>query len=213
MLLKVPFYKNTKDDMHCFQACLKMILKYYFPRKNYSYRELDKLSGHKKGKLTWQGASLLALSRLGLEVVNMENLDYRQFAKRGESYLKLIWSEEVFGVQSKHSNLAYEQRIAGRLIKNKRISLVNKVVGISDIEKFFKKKFLVLVAVNSSVFLGQRGYRPHMVFISDVDKKTLTFHDPGLPPMENRKVGRALFKRAISPPWREDTNLIAIRRR
>jgi len=45
---KIPFYPNP-DNTHCFQAVIKMILKYYFPKEEYSWKELEKLTGKKEG--------------------------------------------------------------------------------------------------------------------------------------------------------------------
>lgn len=44
IIQNVPFYSNTPDDTHCFQAVLKMVLKYFQPEKYYSFEQLDKLS-------------------------------------------------------------------------------------------------------------------------------------------------------------------------
>ncbi len=74
--LNIPFYPNLDDGLHCLQACLKMVLGYYFPDKEYSYEELDRISKHVEGKWTWQIASLLFFAREGFEVVNIENIDY-----------------------------------------------------------------------------------------------------------------------------------------
>ena len=62
-MLKIPFYKNTKDSLHCFQACLRSVLKFYFPKKDYSFEYLDRITVHKKGKGTWVSAALLFLAK------------------------------------------------------------------------------------------------------------------------------------------------------
>jgi len=207
----IPFFENTKDNSHCFQACLKMVLKFYFPGKNYSYRLLDKITNHKKGMWTWQGEALLFLSKIGFEIVNIENLDYKRFATRGETYLKSIWSKEIFDLQDKYSNLKREQQIARKLIKNKNISIINKETNIRDMEDYFKKDFLLIVSVNPCVFSGEKCYWSHSVVITEIGQKYIKFHDPGLPGIENRRVNRKLFIKAMSKPWKEDTNLIALK--
>ena len=45
----VPFYSNTKDNTHCFQAVIKMIAETYWPDKSYSWDELDVLTQKKEG--------------------------------------------------------------------------------------------------------------------------------------------------------------------
>ena len=81
--LKIPFYANLKDDNHCLQACFKMVLKYYFPKRNYSFKELDKVSQHISGKWTWQGAFLLVLYKMGFEIVNIDAFDLKSSQQWG----------------------------------------------------------------------------------------------------------------------------------
>lgn len=207
----IPFYPNLKDNLHCLQACLKMVLKYYFPKKNYSYLELDKISRHVKGKWTWQGSSLLELSKLGFEVVNIENLDYCKFAEGGEHHLKTIWTPEVFNLQKKFSDLKQEKSIASKLARNKNIKLINRQVRLGDIENYFSKDYIVLASVNPCVFQKQNCYASHLVVVVNINSKIVTFHDPGLPPQENRTVPRKIFEKAMIPPWKEDTNVIALK--
>ncbi|MDD2935211.1 MAG: hypothetical protein PHX25_01930 [Candidatus Pacebacteria bacterium] len=208
---KIPFYPNLKDNNHCLQACLKMVLKYYFPNKNYSFSKLDKMTMHVKGMWTWQGASLLALAGMGFEVINIENLDYKKFSKRGKNYLKEIWTEEVFETQKRYSDLNQEQKIAGKMIESEKIRLVNRGVNFSDLENYFKKDYLVLVSVNPCVFENKKCYWSHIVLITDINDKWVTFHDVGLPPIENRKISRKKFEKAMTKPWKPDTNLIALK--
>jgi hypothetical protein len=190
-----------------------MILKYYFPKKNYSFKKLDKLSKHVKGKWTWQGASLLVLSKMGFDVVNIENLDYKRLAKDGDKYLKNIWSEEVFNIQNQFSDLKQEQKIAQRMLKDKRFKLINREASFRDIEKYFNEGYMVVVSVNPCVFERKKCYSSHLVLVTDIDSRIITFHDPGLPPVKNKKVSRKLFEKAMTKPWKEDTNLIAVRKK
>ena len=44
---KVPFFGNP-DDTHCFQAVIRMLLKYQFSELEYSWSELDRLTGKKE---------------------------------------------------------------------------------------------------------------------------------------------------------------------
>ncbi|MEX0918742.1 MAG: hypothetical protein WDZ85_02125 [Candidatus Paceibacterota bacterium] len=210
-MLNIPFYKNTKDDTRCLPACWRMVLKYYLPNKNYPYHILDPLIGHKPKQWTWQSQGLLYLANLGFEVVNIENLDYKKFVRQGKKYLAQIWSKEVFEVQEKYSDLDNEQIQARKLIKNPLIKLINKKISISDIERYFYDGFLVMISINPYVLERKKGYASHLVLITAIEDNNITFHDPGLPPIKNRKVGRKTFIKAMSKPWKEDNNLIAVK--
>ncbi len=208
---KIPFYKNLKDNNHCLQACLKMVLHYYLPNKNYSFKELDKISKHKKNKWTWQGSSLLFLSKLGFDVVNIENLDYKKFAVKGDDYLKKIWSDEVFETQNKYSDLKQEKEVAKQMVNSDKINLLNRDANINDVDNYFNKDYLVLVSVNPCVFENKKCYWSHIVLVTDINDNWVTFHDVGLPAIENRKISRAKFEKAMTKPWKEDTNVVALK--
>ncbi len=208
---KIPFYSNLKDNNHCLQACLKMVLRYYFPEKNYSYEKLNKITKHIKGMWTWQGASLIAFAKMGFDVINIENLNYKKFAKDGKNYLKKIWNKEVFEIQNRYSDLKQEKKIAQKLIKNDNIKLLNRETTIKDVENYFDRDYLVLVSVNSCVFENKKCYWSHIVLVTDIDDKWVTFHDVGLPAIKNRKISKKKFKKAMTKPWKEDTNLIALK--
>ena len=80
-ILKVPFYGNTKDNLHCFEACIKMVLKYFEPNKSFSWKELDKLSGKKKGMGSWPTTMLINLYKRGYTIEMWEKWDYLAFVK------------------------------------------------------------------------------------------------------------------------------------
>jgi len=211
-MLTIPFYPNTKDDTHCVQACLKSILKFYFPKKDYSFAYLDKVSAHKKSKGTWHSAFFLFLVKNGFEVINIEDFDYKKFSKYGENFLKKNWPEEMFLTQKKFSDLKNEQKLAGKLVQNKKVILKMKPAMLHDIRLLFKKGYILLSVVNPYVLEKTKGYISHLVVITGLSKKTITFHDPGLPPLKNRKTSLKLFLRAMRYPSKESANLIAVKK-
>lgn len=210
-MIKIPFYENSKDDTHCFQACLKSILKFYFPKKNYSFKYLDRATAHKKNKWTWNSAVFLFLEKFGFEIINIEDFDYAKFARLGEQYLKRIWIDEVFQTQKKFSDLKNEQKLAKKLIKNKKIKLLKRPATISDIKKLFIKNYIILVNINPFILNKKKGYSSHIVIITDMNKSKITFHDSGLPPQKNRKAPIKLFLKAMEYPYKEDASIIALR--
>lgn len=144
-------------------------------------------------------------------MVNIENFDYKQFAKFGDRYLKMIWPEEVFDAQKQYSDLIQERKLTKRVIKDKSIKLYRRGTNMEELKKFFNNNYLVMVTINPLVLTKQKGYSSHIVLITGIDNKYITFHDPGLPPLENRKVGIGLFKKAMEYPAKECASLIAIR--
>ena len=210
-MINIPFYSNLKDDTHCFQACLKMLLKHTFPKRNNSFKYLDEATFHIRGRWTWNSGAILFLSKLGFSIINIENFDYKQFVEFGNDYLKMIWPKHVFDKQKEYSDFNQERKLAKKLIKNKSIKHYRRWVIMKDIENLFKKGYLIMTSVNLCVMKGKKGYANHLVLITDLDSKNITFHDPGLPPFKDKKVTKKIFKKAMTSPYKESASLIAVK--
>jgi hypothetical protein len=205
-VLNIPFYKNTKDNLHCVQACLKSVLKYYFPHKNYSFQYLDKVTYHRKNKWTWDFGMMLFLARLNFKVIYIADFDFYKFATLGEKYLIKIWSKDVYETQKKFSDFKQEQKLSRLVIKNRKIKLIKKNPTIDDINSLYKKEYLLLVSINPYSLDRVKGYASHLVVITNLTSRMITFHDPGLPPRPNRRVLNKNFEKAM------DGTLIAIKK-
>lgn len=210
-MLKIPFYKNTKDGLHCFQACLKSVLKFYFPKENYSFKYLDKVTFHKKGKGTWVSSALIFLAKKGFDVINIEIFDYRKFAKLGEKYLETLWTDEVFQEQKRFSNFKNEQKLAKSLVLNKKIQLETRPATFKDIKLLFEEGYILLCTINPYILKGKKGYYSHLVLITDIKKDFIVFHDPGPPSFKNKKISTKLFTKAMNYPSKRSASLIAVK--
>jgi len=208
-MLSIPFYPNTKDNSHCVQACLKMALKYYFPKKTYSLTKLDNATNHKSNQ--WDTITMLFLASLHFQVQYYASFNNKKFAEQGETYLKTIWSTEVFKEQKKHSNFKREQNLIKKELKDTKITSHNRPATMSDIKRLFAKHYTVFAAINPYTLDGDKGYSSHLVVITAINSKTITFHDPGIPPIKNRVSTLADFKRGLCYPDKESATIIAFK--
>ncbi len=206
----IPFYESPSDS-HCFQACLKMVLGHISPDWDLTWQELDKISGHSDDKWTWQGSALLYLAERGYKVVNIENLDYLAFAKKGEKYLAEIWTPKVFDIQRKYSDLDREQKIAKKLVKNSTVKLINKEVIFSDIISLMENNYDVMVSINPYTIREEEGYSSHMVVVLGFTDNSVIWHDPGPPGKGSITSPRGLFEKSMTKPEKEDGNIIGIK--
>ncbi len=208
--MDIPFYPNTGDGTHCFQAALRMALGYFEPDKQYSYGELDHISQKLPGKWTWPTAAMLWLMEHGYELKLVEEFDYDAFAKRGADYLMEKCGYEVAQVQIENSDIAREQEIAAKFVQH--APLEHRVPGLSDIEQLLAGNWVVICNVNSSLLHNQPGYSGHFIVVTGVTGDEVIIHDPGLPPYESFAVIRADFEKAWAYPTVTDKNLMAIRK-
>jgi hypothetical protein len=197
-MLHIPFYPNSKDNSHCYQAVLKMVLKYYYPKETYSFDRLNAATNHRTGLWTWNSAGLMYLATRGSEVLNIENFDYAKFGHKGATYLRSIWSNDVYKVQREHCDLKTEKSFALRLSRHPKVKLLQRRATINDIRRLVTSGYLVMPTINPRVLDHMKGYSSHLVLVTNITAKYIWFHDPGLPSAPNRKVSIALFRKAFA---------------
>jgi len=207
--LKVPFYSNTPDDTHCFQAVIRMVLKYFLPKQEYSWKQLEKMTAKKKDLWTWPMQGLMNLKKIGFDVINMEDFNYGRFSREGNKYLIEKFGKEVGESQIKHSDILQERRIAKEFVKV--FGEETTLPAITDIKKLLRKGYLVVCNVNSKALDDKGGYTGHFVLVFGFDGENLYLHDPGLPPRKNRKVPIKRFIKAWAYPSAREKNLQAFR--
>lgn len=204
----VPFFGNP-DSTHCFQAVLRMALKYFYPREDYSWDELDQLTGKKPDKWTWRTRAMVELRRRGMDVVNWGNFDHKEFVERGASYLNDIFGPEKARIQIEHCDLEYEIENAREWVK-----VVENKFGLptlEDIKELLDIGYLVICNVNSKILNQQEGYSGHFVLIYEVEDDFVLMHDPGPPHAPERRVSYEVFLKAWEYPNEQARNVIAIR--
>ena len=205
----IPFFANSGDGTHCYQAALKMVL-HFFTHREWSFEELDALSEKKPGQWTWPTASLVWLLDHGFEVQLIEEFDYAAFGKKGRSYLEKKWGKEVADAQEANSDLTAEQSLAIEFAK--RAPLEHRIPEWDDLEKMFREGYLMICNVNASLLHNLEGYSGHFVVPVEIERQIITIHDPGFPPSPSLKVAKKVFEKSWGYPTRHERNLLALRK-
>lgn len=190
----VPFFGNTADKTHCYQASLKMIIKHFQPRRDLSWEELEKITAKVEGLWTWTSAGELWLADNGYDIRLVTTFDYARFSDEGESYLVERYGKEVAQKQVEKSDLAQERPLA--LEHSRKIQTDKRIPDLSDIKRHLRDGYLVLCNVNSRALNGKPGFAGHFVVVIGHAGDYLIVHDPGLPPQERRIVPNDLFTTA-----------------
>ncbi len=209
LMRNIPFYSNTPDNTHCFQAVFKMVLKYFWPEKDFSWEELEKITAKQEGLWTWPMAGLLWMQAHGFEVRNIEEFDYEEFAQLGEQYLEEYLGPEVAKTQIEHSSIAQERIIAKKFMEKVRTE--KRIPVLDDVKSLLRKGYILVVNLNSCALNEREGYSGHSVVITSLDEEYVFLHDPGLPARENRKVALSIFEKAWAYPDEKMKNIAAIR--
>lgn len=207
---QIPFYGNTADNTHCFQAGMKMLLGYYFPKEDFSWESLEELTGKKDGKWTWPMKGWLYLAERGLDITYYGTFDYEKFAQSPEEYLFSRTSKEVATAQIRNSDILYEASVAKELVQ--KINQEKRIPAIVDISNYIADGYLVFCNVNYYPLYGKEGYSGHFVLIYGIDEEYVYLHDPGLPPNPSAKIPLKNFIAAWEYSGVENKGLTVVRR-
>lgn len=206
----VPFYSNTSDNTHCFQAALKMVLKYFQPEKDFSWKKLEIITGKKEGLWTWPLTGLIWMKNNGYEVVDIDVFDFKKFIKDKEKYLIRFFGKESAIEQIRHSDINYEVANTRKLLDT---SIIKKdIPSFETLKSLLAKGYLLICGINAKKLNGKKGFEGHFVVIKGFKGNTLLLHDPGLPPIENRKVPFNHFEKAWADPDEKAKSVMAFRR-
>lgn len=206
---QVPFYSNTPDDTHCYQAALKMVLKYFLPDKDYSWKDLEKFTAKKEGLWTWPTQSFMNLINLGFDVIDIDDMDNKKFIEEGGQYLINKYGKEVGEKQIERSDIKQEIRLMKKYEKYGKHKI--QMPTFKMLEELLDQGYLVVCNINAYKLNDKPGYAGHFVVTYGYRSKNLHLHDPGLPAMENRIVSYEQFKKAWDYPNENARNLMAFR--
>jgi len=190
----VPHYADdTKDQARCVQACLKMILKYFLPNREFNWRDLDKITHKVSKKGTWWFGAYPTLNKLGFEIKEFGAGLYINLHRYGIYYLHKAFSPKLAKFYFKKSNIAEVikliPRILGLKIFNKRRA------SIKDIEKLIRLGYLLMADVDFSNIFSKWYGASHAVVIIGYDKDNLYIHDPAKRRGANLLIKKVIFKR------------------
>lgn len=212
MMREIPFFSNTGDGTHCWQAVLRMVLSYFEPECDFSYEELDRISAKQEGKWTWPTASMLWLHKRGYDLKLIEDFDFADFAQRGEAYVLDRCGEEVGKIQIEQSNIPQELGFAREFSELSPNPLEVRIPNFEDLKALKEEGYLSICNLNASLLYQQPGYSAHFVLVCDLDENDLILHDPGMPPRPFVRIKREVFERAWAFPSEREKNLLALKK-
>lgn len=183
MLKNVPFYENTRDNTHCFQAAIRMVLKYYFPDEEYSFDELEVITHKPKDKWTWPMAGLTYLADHDLAVIHISDLDYERFGREGRTYLEDYLPAKNMQMQEEHSDLDLAKLDAAEY-SGSNVVRHHRMPKYDDLIQLSNDGYLLIAYVK----------RKHFVVVYKVTDDAVELHNPGLPPAKAAIMTRNEFE-------------------
>ena len=187
-----------------------MILKHFEPERDFSWGELDVITGYIPGKWTWATQGLLWLKRRGYEIRSIDAFDYQTFAKGGADYLIEFLGPDVGKEQIAMCDITREMELTKQFLEEVGAP-VTREATLQDFRQVRRQGFVTGVNLNARALNGLGGYISHYVVLIDAGPEARTLARPGLPPRANRKVKIADFEKAWAYPDSKAKSLTAVR--
>lgn len=150
---------------------------------------------------TWANAGLVWFKQNGYDVVHYERFDFQAFIERPEAYMIEIHGEDAGRWGYEHTNVPAEIE---RMKELTTLGITEfRRPTINDIKNFITEGYLVRVTLNCGSLDNTGEYSAHAVVITGYNDTHIEFHDPGLPPIPNRKETYEVFEAAWSDQERE----------
>ncbi|MCB9988222.1 MAG: peptidase C39 family protein [Rhodospirillales bacterium] len=204
-----PFYPNP-DDTHCQQCCLRMGYEYFYPEKQWTWDELDTLSGKIPGKYAWYMRLYIATAARGYDVVVYDIVDYPEFIKDAETYLKANYGADRAADILKNSVMDVVVEDARELLQTNGITIHQKSYTFDDLKGLLDKGHVLLTMVDEAVLAGIEGRAiSHSILIHGYDDDGFIAHNPGVKSLDSaaasQHIAYDLFRRTCTLNDRGDT--------
>jgi hypothetical protein len=207
-----PFISNDPDDLHCYQATVRMVWEGLFG-ETLSPQRADELTLFVAGAQTWPFAGMLALAERGATVSNVEDFDPEAFVS--DPYTEILrqsgGDKELTDKIVSVADADEQKPLVRRCLDHPRISFVRSNPTMADLRQATTlPDTAVICNVNYRALVGREGYNGHFVLVEKAISDELTIQDPGLPPLKDHQVDADTFMKAWSADGGGWTNMIVI---
>ena len=189
------FIGNLPDDLHCLQACMRMVCE--TAGRPISWQEADDMAAFQEGLYTWPARSIIELNNRFPGTRHLTDFDYDRFCREGRAYLLSYFHGDTAWVddQETHASPGFEKemRDAQRMIKAQLVERRNP--SASDWKDILATHYVIAFVDSGVLHERERGIG-HSVLLYGVDGGDLLLHDPGLPPRPSVRIPVERFMKA-----------------
>ncbi|HEV2068614.1 MAG TPA: hypothetical protein VGR26_02330 [Acidimicrobiales bacterium] len=204
------FIPNEADDLHCLQACHRMLIESLVGSRP-TLEDSERATGFREGWPTWQFALLRDLADRGYPVVDIEQFSVDHFLAAPEAAIAAQVGDAVVARQILNTmDVPLEVERLRNCRYHDLIRFVNKAPSMADLRSALSHHAYALCNVNGNVLHDKVGYVGHLVIVQEVGDDWCSLQDPGLPPGPDMKVSLAKFLEAWHYPKATMANVYAV---
>jgi hypothetical protein len=163
-MMNIPFVPNQADNVHCLEAAIEMVLRYFWPTRQFTLDQIEQITQKVPGKWSAPPAAMLWLAEHEFEIVEIAGFDNRRFVSDGASYLREEFGEAFARAQEAQGDLDREQSILGQVLERIQSEVRNPTTN--DIANFLAEGYVTICHVNSSIVNSTPGYVGHSSYPS-----------------------------------------------
>ncbi len=174
---KVPYQGNPGNA--CALACYTMAAQYLFPDDGITFEQLGKIADWKKGYVVWAFPVWKWLMDRGVKITDIDTIDYKLWAKEGESGLKKSVSEKEFKFYKDNTyDLDAVSKQLSLVFDHPNFNYRQKKLSWDDVLEQTHKPGICDITVDGRKLNRKPGFSLHRVIIVDITDTDVIFHDP-----------------------------------
>ncbi|CAM3738864.1 hypothetical protein [Litorimonas haliclonae] len=207
---KIPFFENGTDNVRCMPACVRSAVSHLLPEEKWSGERVEKLVGFQPSKMTWPMKSYLELSKLGLDVVVYDPMDFERFATSPKEYMTEAFGEDLTKLYYEKSDVEGAVKDTKNLLESD-VKLNIVVPDYSNLKQLHSDGYLSICHIDQNQLIGLDTPGDHSILVFDVTDNGVTAHNPGPPPTANQYIERDFFNYLWSYPTDEVKTILALK--
>lgn len=202
MRLEVPFIKSR--GFECGQACVAMIIKYFYPEFEPNFDEFNKIIHHKNDTYSFPPQLAILLDHFNVKTKVYSSDDIKRSDEDPDQFKR--WYGKDFEHEMENINLESFDWMVNKIRENDLFKL--KSTRFDDLLNQFKKGNLVTIPIDWNTLNNKKGpYAGHFVIISGIEDKYVLINDPDIGPYQ--KHGLNQLQKAWEHPAIADDYIIA----
>lgn len=187
----VPNYPNLSTNDACLQACVKNILSYFKLSDEINNVEIG--TGYHNDSFSWITQAVSWLSSLGLDVCLYSPFKYDRLVKEGIDYMK-EFKKQYFDMEFQRGDYKYLNEIIIGVSKMIDSGLwINESIPTDTLVHKLRNENTLAIGktiyewMSGSYIAGTSHY---VTMIKEYSPTEWLINDPGLPPVERRKISK-----------------------
>lgn len=197
MVINVPFVEDKREGSCQGLACVKMVLEYYYPNRDFKENKILTAMRYKLGHWLYPTHIVTGLHKFGIKVKYFYKDDILKVSEDINN-LKILTGKDTseISIKDEFDIKNYDETVDYTLKNN---LYEKKEIKIEEIKNFLKKGYLLIVVIDRNILEKTREtYKGHYTLLKGMDKNGFILNEPFI--KGNLHVAFEVFAKAFNSP-------------